>query len=75
MCLVKEKIELQSEYWGETGRNCFLRGKKTKMYKIKPECSFKKGSTRHVREEVELEMSKANQILNSKFEWNHSLKK
>ena len=57
MCLVKEKIELQSEYWGETGRNCFLRGKNTNMYKIKSEGSFKKLSTRHVREEVELEMS------------------
>ena len=88
-----------AEYWGETGRNCYLRGgehwkglrdkdeenafwKHTwakhrgeidpEMFEMKLEGSFKKPLSRQIREGVELEMSVATMVMNSKSEWNHS---
>ena len=42
------------------------------MFEMKLEGSFKKPLSRQIREGVELEMSGAAMILNSKSEWNHS---
>ena len=98
-CKECKKEEKVSEYWGETGRNCFLRGGEhwkgledkeeenalwkhawerhhgesdPNMFEMKLEGTFKKPLQRQIREGVELEMSRAGTILNSKSEWNHS---
>ena len=42
------------------------------MYEMKLEGTFRKPLARQIREGVELEMSTANCIMNSKSEWNHS---
>ena len=39
---------------------------------MKLEKSFRKPLSRQIREGVELEMSKASIVMNSKAEWNHS---
>ena len=42
------------------------------MYEMRVEATFTKPLARQIREGVELEMSKAHNILNSKSEWNNS---
>ena len=99
ICQECKRKETRSEYWGETGRNCFLRGgehwkgwknkeednalwkhvwerhegkSEENMYEMKMERNFRKPLARQIREGVELEMSGANILMNSKSEWNHS---